>query len=160
MSKVTLQFVLANAFSSRLIAWWGQGYGGYSHVDAVLPTGELLGARSDAVGGKPQGVQIRPADYEKWNRVCRMSLACTDKQANAWDAFLRAHVNDDYDETDILGLIIGKPVMSAGHWICSALQCAALEAAGLMPKLLIEPQQVSPNTLRVAFSAIGAVIDT
>ena|ERR1700749_1188894 len=155
---IRFQFVLGADWSSRLIAWYGQGYGGYSHVDALLPDGSLLGARSDAIGGKPPGVQIRPQNYAKWKARTVLELPTTEQQAIDWELYLRSQVGDPYDKADILGFIFGKPLASPGHWICSALQLSAVEAIGRIPKLGVTPQQCPPNMLAVILSAAGATL--
>ena len=83
---ITLQFVLGADLASRAIAFWGQGYGGFSHVDAVLSDGTLLGARNDVAGDQPAGVRIRPANYETWARKERLELACTFTQEATWES--------------------------------------------------------------------------
>jgi hypothetical protein len=55
--SIKLRFVRGLDFSSRVIAWFSAGH--LSHVDAVMPDGSLLGARSDVIKGIPTGVQIR-----------------------------------------------------------------------------------------------------
>ena len=131
------------------------------HVDAVLPSGELLGARSDKVGGQPPGVQIRPPQYESWKRRCLVGLDVTPIQADIWETFLRKQVGFPYDSADILGLIIGHPLMSAGHWICSALQTDALHLIKVFPDMPETPQQVPPNMLLFgALTAGGKILET
>ena len=158
--SVSLQFVLGSGWSSMLISWYGQGYGGFSHVDAVLPDGTLLGARSDAIGGQPPGVRIRPPDYEKWARRCVVTIPATTQQAADWEGYLRAQLGDPYDKSDILGLILGIPLMSAGHWICSALQFSGLRVIGKVPAITQIPQQISPNTLYFGTQLIGGLVST
>jgi uncharacterized protein YycO len=154
---IRLQFVLGADWSSRLISWYGQGYGGFSHVDAVLSDGSLLGARSDVVGDQPAGVQIRPSNYEKWKRTQMIALQTTEKQASDWEAWLRSQVGMPYDKADIIGLIIGSPIMTAGHWICSALQFQAEKNVGIFPAdMPLIDQQASPNTLLACNYAVGA----
>jgi hypothetical protein len=150
-----LQFVLGSDVSSRLISWWGQGYGGFSHVDAVLSDGTLLGARSDKVGGQPPGVQIRPPNYEQWKRRCVLQFDTTAQKEADWEDYLRSQIDRPYDGADILGLIIGKPLMSAGHWICSALQLEAQRRIDVIPDLGVTDQQCPPNMLYVACRAVG-----
>jgi hypothetical protein len=150
--EIGLEFRLGTDWTSRAIAWWGQGYGGWSHVDAVLRSGELLGARSDRVKYQgtllPSGVQIRPASYEQPVRYVKVAIRVGAQRAADWEGFLRSQVPDPYDKADILGLIAGRPWMTAGHWICSALQTDALNRIKLFKNNpLFVPQQVAPNTL-------------
>jgi hypothetical protein len=154
---IRLQFVCGSDLGSRLISWYGQGYRGWSHVDAILPDGSLLGARSDVIGGKPAGVQIRPPAYEKVNRRAIMELPATTLQSEAWESFLRSQIGHGYDKSDILGFILGRPMMQAGNWICSAVQLDALEVSRRMPMLpALTPQQCPPNMLAAILQALGA----
>lgn len=152
---IRLQFVLGRGLSSRLIAWYGNGYRGYSHVDAILHDGTLCGARSDAVGGRPAGVQIRPANYEKWVRRCVVTLESTEDQSARWERYLRSQVGRHYDKGSILGFVFGEEMHQAGRWICSALQTRALELVGKIQPLPTPPAQVTPNSLLIATCAVG-----
>lgn len=156
---IQLQFVRGTGLGSRLISWWGNGYGGYSHVDGILDDNRLAGARSDKVGGQPPGFQIRPPAYEKWAARTIVTINSTIQEALDWERFLIDQVGEPYDESDILGLIIGEPLSSAGHWICSAAQCAALVQISKIPSPPIPPQQVTPNSLLLMCAAIGAQVD-
>lgn len=158
---IRLQFVLGAGLSSRLIAWYGNGYRGYSHVDAILRTGELLGARADAIkprmGGKviPPGVQIRPPFYEKWVRRCVVEIDSTREEALRWETYLRRQEKRPYDTGSILGFILGEELHQAGHWICSAVQREGLEHSGKLPHIVTPPAQTTPNTLFFGVCAIG-----
>lgn len=162
---IRLQFVLGADFSSRLIAWYGNGYGGYSHVDAVLPDGSLAGARDDVIdpitpgwtgGAIPSGFHIRPPFYEKWKARDVISLPSTTAQEAAWEAWLRQQVGAPYDTGAIWGFALGRQDHDAGHWICSAAQTQALEQASLLPHIVSPPtSQITPNSLRLMVLAIG-----
>jgi hypothetical protein len=157
MASLRWQFVLGSDLSSKVIAWYGQGYGGWSHVDYLLPDGSCLGARSDVIGAVPAGVQIRPPGYETWKARRVVTLQVTPEEEAAGEAFLRNQVGDGYDKRDILGLVIGRPLTDGnGYWICSAVQLAMLENVELMPKLSVTPQQCPPNMLVAVLEAIGA----
>lgn len=154
--NIRLQFVCGSDIASRLIAWYGNGYGGYSHVDAVLPDGSLLGARSDRVGGQPPGVRIRPANYDKWVRRVVLGLSVSSTDAFTWEAWLRSQVGKPYDMPAIWGFLLGRKTEEKGQWICSALQAGALEAVGAMHRLLVPPSQVTPDALCNIVCALGA----
>lgn len=158
MSAVRLQFVLGAGLSSRLIAWWGQGYGGFSHVDAVMGDGWLLGARFDKVGGKPAGVQVRPPLYENWKYRRTLDMPCTALQQLKWTDYLHSQIGCQYDSADIWGFVIGREMKETGHWICSALQLSALQIAGILPHTEITPQQCPPNMLKAMLEAAGASV--
>lgn len=153
---IALQFVAAPGLASRAIAWWGNGWHGYSHVDAVLPSGELLGARSDRVGGKPAGVQIRPQGYERWLRREVLVLPASPSQAAEWIDFLVRQVGRPYNQAGIIDLALSRAATANGHWFCSQLQCAALETVRVLPSLGVPPARITPDTLAVACRAIGA----
>lgn len=151
---IRLQFVAGTDLSSRLIAWWGNGWHGYSHVDAVLADGSLLGARSDVIGGVPAGVQIRPPGYEKWVRTAVVTIQTP--KGPEWEAFLRSQIGRQYDITNIVDLITGEsPIENDGRWICSSLQTEALEQIQLLPELPVPPQQVTPDGLYLVASTLA-----
>lgn len=157
-SQIRLQFVLGAKISSRLIAWWGNGYGGFSHVDGILADETCLGARADVTGGEPPGVRIRPAGYEVWKDRKVATLDVTQVEYAVWEKYLLAQVGLPYDKGDILGLIAGRDLSEKGHWICSELQTSALQTISRLPSLPVPPQQVTPNSLLLMVAAIGFVI--
>jgi len=157
-ASIRLQFVCAADLSSRLIAWYGNGYGGYSHVDAVLPDGSLLGARSDKVGGKPAGVEIRPPGYEPVTRRAVVRIPVTSAEAAAWEAWLRSQINEPYDSGAIWGFVLGRADHAQGRWICSALQTGALQVIRRLPKLPVPTSQVTPDALLLLAVAIGGEV--
>lgn len=157
MSELRWQFVLGQGVSSALISWWGQGYGGWSHVDLLLPDGTCLGARSDVVGGKPAGVQVRPPAYETWKRRTVLTLPCSVEQEAAGIAFAMSQVGCPYDKADIWGFVLGREQHTAGTWICSALQLGVARAAPVIPPLHITPQQCPPNMFFSIINAVGGM---
>lgn len=157
---IRLQFVLGSGVSSRLIAWYGNGYGGYSHVDGILKDDRLLGARSDVVGGQPAGVHIRPPGYEKWAKRTIVTLDSTDQEYDDWEASLRAKISTAYDKSSIVGFITGKQEHTAGHWICSALQVNAQQHIKRLPfPLPVPAHQITPNSLLLIDAAIGGKVE-
>jgi len=157
LAVLRLQFVAASGLSSWLI----ERFGGtpedeFSHVDIMLPDGSLLGARNESIGGKPPGVQIRKQGYDVWRRRVVLALPVSAQAAAAAMRFGVAQIDSGYDQSAICGFILDKNWHAKGKWICSAFATAYLQAAGFMRELIVEPQQVSPNGLALAFSAIGA----
>lgn len=147
-SVLRWQFVLGAGWSSRLIAWYGEGYNGFSHVDAILPNGDCLGARSDIIKGIPAGFQRRPPAYEKWERRIVLQLESTPAEATAWEESLNRKIGCGYDKADILGFILGVPLAQPGHWICSAAQVDTMIEIGRLeiPRgVQFTPQQAPPN---------------
>jgi len=151
---IRLQFVLGMGLSSSAIAWFSAGH--FSHVDAILPGGRLLGARSDRVGHRPPGVQIRPAGYEPWKERVVMTLSVTPNREKSFLGFLHTQIGKPYDSTAILGFAAGRNWRDPKDWFCSELQAAALEAAGVVPALYSPVNKITPAALATVMSAIGA----
>jgi hypothetical protein len=156
-TQVTLQFVQGKDWSGRLIEWFGGGPR-YSHVDIVTPTGMLLGARSDVVGGRPAGVQVRPSDYIGDEKFLRISLPCSSAQANAFYDFLNAQIGKPYDKIAILAFLIGRDWRDTSAWFCDELAASALETAGLIQPLAVPENKLTPGSLLLVLSAIVRVI--
>lgn len=139
--------------ASKAIARFSAG--NLSHVDAEIED-ELLGARSDHVGGKPPGVQLRPADYARAELIVRMELRSTPEQEGAFKRFLFEQLGKPYDHTAIWGFAAGRDWRSADSWFCSELQAAALEKACVFPtKLYLGANKVTPVSLALAVTAAG-----
>lgn len=143
---VEQQYSATGDVSSELIAWWGNGYHGFSHTDAVVPGG-LLGARWDNPGKHGRGVQLRPMGYEKWTRVTRVRIPVTEDVYMKWLNFLGSQIKSAYDPDDILRLILGQKTQPVdSHWICSALAARADQICGIFPAYLgVPPQQITPD---------------
>jgi hypothetical protein len=162
---VKWQFVLAEDWASRAIAWWGQGYGGWSHVDAVMPDGWLLGARDDVIAPRDMkpirpGVRLRPPHYEKWRRRVVVTLAVSPDEDERWGKFLLKQIGLKYDSGAIVDFFLGRrETKCAGHWICSGVQMAGLRESGKAFPSHIPDNQITPNTLYVLITAgLGGVM--
>lgn len=168
MSQIAIDFLLGPDWSSRLIAWYGQGYGGYSHVASVLKDGRYLDARSDVLYGVPAGVHIRHPDTERWIKKRRATLEVTPEEYAAWEANLRAKITDPYAKGDILDFILGRSGHTAGQWICSATAINAVQHVsrswhpshpGYIPyPLPIPAHEISPNTALLIVATAGFAI--
>ncbi len=150
---VTLQFVCGSDLSSRAISWFSQGH--LSHVDAVMPNGELLGARSDVIRGIPAGVQIRPPNYETVVRRVRMSLECTVASEKAFYKFLLGEIGKPYDKTAIVAFVFNRDWRAPDSWFCSELQMRGLERSGLCEPLYLDVNKITPVECAVVATAIG-----
>ena len=162
VAEIAFQPVLGSDLSSRLIAWYGQGYGGFSHIDCRLIDGSLVGARSDEIFDPdkdlwiPPGVQIRPPKYEKWVRRGLLRKPCTDDEYQRWAGWILSKRGRQYDKGAILDFISGRrDLHRAGEWICSAFGTESLEKLGWLPRLPIPADQVTPNTFIIAACAVG-----
>lgn len=150
---IKAQFVLGRGLSSKAIAYFGAG--GYSHVDIVLSDGYLLGARSDRVGHRPPGVQIREPDYEIWDKQVVVSIPTTQEQAKAFYNFANAQVDKPYDSTAIWGIALGRDWRDPADWFCSELYCAGLEVALIVPQLCATTNKITPGAAMLISTAIG-----
>lgn len=149
---IVLQFVGASDLGSEMIEWFSQGV--VSHVDAVMSGGSLLGARSDEIGGKPPGVQIRPANYENFARVVRVVMPCPGAMADEFYRLIQAEIGKPYDKEGILAFIVGRDWRNPQAWFCSELQGAMLERCGYFESPLATPSnKLTPAGLLLACSA-------
>lgn len=170
---IRYQFVLARGFGSWAIDTFGAGTRtlGFSHVDIFLPPGllfnkkrvlssqgELFGARSDVIGGKPPGCQRRPFGYGNagWIRRVQMSLPATPAQEEKFYAFLAAQEGKPYDKTAILAFFFDRDWREDDSWFCSELAAAATEIADLCPDLYLPRNKLPPTTWAVVLSALRA----
>ena len=114
MKPIRLQFV-CGAISSQVIASFSAGH--FSHVDALLDDGTLLGARSDRVGGQPPGVQIRSPDYINFSRRVVMEIPATDAQNTTFHAFLHSQIGKPYDSEAIWAFLFNRDWRETDSWI-------------------------------------------
>jgi uncharacterized protein YycO len=152
---IHLQFVLGTGLPSRGIAWFSAGH--FSHVDAILPDGSLLGARSDQIGLVPPGVQIRPPYYETWKERVVMTLPASSIYDSQFYAFLKLQLGKPYDKTAIWGFVSGRDWREEDSWFCSELLSAALEVSGACPNLYAPRNKITPAALATVMSALKAL---
>jgi uncharacterized protein YycO len=155
---IRARFVLGKDLSSQAIAWFSAGH--FSHVDAVMPDGGLLGSRADrvTVGGVtfPTGVQVRPPSYEPVKEAVELQLAVTVDQAAKFYAFLYSQIGRPYDKTAIWGFATGRDWREQDSWFCSELITAGFEEAGVVPTLYTPRNKVTPAACALVMSAVGA----
>ena len=164
-SVVRLQLVRGIGLSSDLISWWGGSYWGFSHADALMPDGTLIGARSDRIYHNgvwyPKGVQQRPAEYEQWKRRAIVTFHVQRWQSDYWERLQSEGLGAQYNHLNIIELILGvKPTPDKhGRWICSARQFNRLRLIGVFPALTIPDEEITPDHLYLMSQAVGAVIE-
>ena len=150
-----LQFSAMDDAGSKAIKFFSRGWP--SHVDIVLGSGDLLGARSDSVAGRPPGVQIRPPAYEAFTKTQRVALTATAAQETAFLNFLEAQIGKPYDKTAIIAFAFGRDWRENDSWFCSELAAAALEECGWFPKPLANTvNEITPRDLLLAVSPWAA----
>ena len=149
---IRLQFSAMADPASEAIKIFERGWP--SHVDAVMDDGSLLGARHDAVGGAPPGVQRRPQGYVAFSRTLVVSLPVASPQMDgAWRDFLLAQIGKPYDTLAIAAFAVDRDWHNPSAWFCSELQAAALEACGWFPKSLANAaNEITPRDLLLAIS--------
>jgi hypothetical protein len=156
---IRLQFVLGHGLSSRAIAWFSAGH--FSHVDAVMRDGSLIGARSDWIepldgtAAIPPGVQRRPANYEHWKERVVMTLPCDELQEQSFIAFNLSQIGKPYDSTAIWGFVAGRDWRQQDSWFCSELQMAAIESTDLWVPLYTPRNKVTPACLATVASSVS-----
>jgi hypothetical protein len=149
MSNIRLRFVTCRDSISEGIRlrenFWA------SHVEAVTPQGQYLGAHADG------GVAARAVGYDAavLQREQFVDLAETAPgQAAEFYAFLGRHIGEPYDFKSILGFLV--PDIAAHqpqHIICSALQALALRQCEWFATPLVEPaHKISPRDLLLIIS--------
>lgn len=157
MPVIRWQFVCEADLASRTIAWFSAGH--FSHVDCVLDEDDdaLIGARSDHVAGVKPGVRVRPAGYARFTHRTVLQMSCTVAQKRAYMGFLRAQVGKPYDSEALWAFVFNRDWRAPDSWICSELQAAACEASGLVRKLFLAANKITPVALALALSAAGAI---
>lgn len=150
---ISLLFSKGGDLSSGLIEWFG-GTPAFSHVDSITPEGLLLGARSDSVGGRPPGVQVRPPNYLGQEPKLRVDLPASATQEAGYFGFLLAQIGKPYDMEGIAGFIVGRQWDNPSAWFCSELVAAGLENCGFFThKLAVPTNKVTPGGLVFLLSA-------
>ena len=159
MSELAADFILGPDWKSRLIAWYGQGAGGYSHVAPVLADGRYLDARNDWLGGVPPGVHIRLPSTEAWVKKRRVSLTVSLLEYQEWEANLRARIGDGYGRTDIWDFITGSAKHDSGYWICSAHFIDSLQhIKRIVYPLPVLAHQITPDDALLLVAQAGFTI--
>lgn len=148
---ITLHFSATDGISSGAIKAFERGW--CSHVDAVLPDGTLLGARSDTIGGAPPGVQIRHPDYELWTATETLQLLSPAVMENRFTDWLHDQIGKPYDKEAILAFAVGRDWRQPDSWFCSELMAAALEECGWFPHPLSDiASHITPRDLLLLVS--------
>lgn len=156
MSAVVLRFVGGdNNFVSRAIRADSGGFW-CVHVETLSPEGTLIGAHMDG------GVQARARDYDAgtFNREEYVTVPVTQAQADAFYAFMRAQVGKPYDMEVIAALaasvVIGeRDWREDDSWICSEVIAAGLESPGIIPRVVVDINHLTPRDDRLILSALG-----
>ena len=130
------QFVASDTWSSRLIRYLTNSP--ISHVDIVMPDGQLLGAL-------PDGVKIRPANYGNWTTVYREVLDVDDLDAIL--EFAKAQIGKPYNYRAIWDMVRHKErafQMQQSSWFCDELVYASVMAGKIHLLNTDDPLYLTP----------------
>ena len=158
--SVTLQFCGFGSLAARVIERFTDPLGETGHVDIVMPDGSLLGAQNESnLGGKPSGVQIRPASYvadSGGNNIVRVTIPTNpDTEQKIYD-FAISQIGKPYDLTAIAAFVAGRDWRNPDSWFCSELAASSLEQGGVFPFPLFAPaNKITPAGLLLTVSAFG-----
>lgn len=129
---ITLQFTAQHSPTSWLIRKFT--WSDYSHVDFVLPNGQLLGASSNG------GVAIRPA-----GRYSAKDRFVVDAPASVLD-IAASQLGKPYDWPAILGMATRHNWQNDQAWFCSELVFWAFKQAH-SPLLNAPKHRITPRDL-------------
>lgn len=146
---INLRFCTTNGPVSRAIRAAEYGFWA-SHVEAVMPEGDIVGAHADG------GVMARQPGYDKGEttREVFVSLECDNETERKFCEFMRSQVGKPYDMTAIAAFMLGRDWREQDSWFCSELITAALEHSGwLQQPLCIGVSHISPRDVLLILSA-------
>lgn len=130
---ITLQFSTQQKPGSWLIRKFT--WSDFSHVDFVLPDGQLLGARGDG------GVQIRRP--EPFHRAARFTV---DAPCYVLD-HAKSQIGKPYDWGAIMGFVVKHDWQDKNAWFCSELVAWSFQAAGVPLLRSRELYRITPRDL-------------
>lgn len=161
--RIILQYSTSTALVSGMIR--RLCHSEFSHVDAVLPDGNLLGASDQGehgpvIAGNPQGVAIRPPDYQLFGIRRRMVIATP--YADAIIACAMAELGKPFDNS-ALHIFLDDYLVSPrkvvrdwrnlSHWFCSELWAHGFETGGYwgLLKFTVDKDLIGPRDLHMVF---------
>ena len=153
MTKIVLQFsTCATSWQSTVIR--KLCHSPFSHVDFVLPDGNLLGSSGSpeipVVEGNPNGVAVRPPNYQEFG-IRRNAVIETNK-GDEIERILRTQLGKPFDDEALYDFFgdfqLPRDWRQPDRWFCSELFTWAFEKGGLFSyDLLVPKNRVSPPDL-------------
>lgn len=143
MNSISLQFSTSTAWQSAIIRiLCGSPF---SHVDLVLPDGNLLGAsdspEAPVIEGNPHGVAIRPPAYQEWGLSCTATLLTNN--ADAIIAAAKTQLGKPFDNAALHSFLVDpllpKDRLWMKQWVGSKLLAGFSE---LLVDHWLPPQQI------------------
>ncbi len=153
---IKLQFSRSTELVSLLIAKACRS--DFSHVDAVLEDGSLLGAsdspKAPVIKGNPRGVAIRPPDYQPF-AIRRMAHIYVPVRVEMrFYAILHSQLGEPFDNSAMHAVFSGRPNTGRdwkdeSAWFCSELKAWSLEEAGAfdVPPIISKDRVTPPDLL-------------
>ena len=134
-----LRFVTTkNNWLSNLIRWETQGT--VSHVESILPSGDIIGAYLDGVKQIPGGTDLG------YTSQIFVDVLAPHAAIDKWVAYLKSRVGRKYDFLAALGFLLHMNIRTPGAFICSMDAILALRESGPFPRPLSEPaHRISPR---------------
>lgn len=131
---VRIQLSTERSVGSAFIRWYT--WSAWSHVDFVLPGGNLLGARMNG------GVQVRPPGYARFTHT--LQLEAPDAPDTVYDRALE-QVGKPYDIGAIAGMGLRRDWRDPLKWFCSELTAWAFEAESFPMLRTSDVYRVTPR---------------
>ena len=163
MNTITIQWCAFKSLAGRLVDFGTQGTVG--HASLVMPSGELLDAQNESgLGGKPSGLQLRPAGYISASggyNLVRVILPTTDDCAEAAYAWATSLIGESYDLLADIGIAFNEDWSTPGKAICSGFCSGVLtqpNPAFFGYPLAKDWRIISPEQLLLICSAFAPVI--
>lgn len=146
-----LQFSTEPSIGSAIIRWGT--HCPYSHVDGVMPDGNLLGCRLGLLTAEPPGVQIRPPNYTTFSATQRMAFPV---DATKCFDIAKTYIGDSYSWEEDVGYVIPWFWKHIGHkaFNCSSFWHHVMKQAGLAvfdaPEYSVSPRDLLYSPLAKA----------
>lgn len=156
---IRVQLSTSLELSSKMICKFCHSH--FSHVDIVMPDGNLIGASNspDApfIEGNPCGVAIRPPEYQKFG-MRRMAVAAihSDRPKEIEDNFykvLLSQLGKPFDDSALYAFISSEGAEPRNWrqddlWFCSEYAAWAFEIANFFPyELITAKNRITPADL-------------
>jgi hypothetical protein len=152
---IKLQFSTSTEASSALIC--RISHSPFSHVDIVLPDGNLLGASDNpnalVLQGNPSGVAIRPPNYQIFGRKAVAKLAATKEVEEAFYEAAKSQLGEPFDHHALYAFLdgrfdTGRDWRDESAWFCSEHTGWSLERAKFFPfPVVVTKDRLNPPDL-------------
>jgi hypothetical protein len=129
----------------------------FSHLDVVLPDGNLLGSsdspKAPHIEGNPRGVAVRPPEYQEFGIRRLAKVRVGESASKMFMELVRSQLGKPFDGEALNAFLSGDVTMprdwrADDQWICSELMAWAAEGANFWNyDLLVPKNRISPADL-------------